>query len=71
MLGCTTRRVISMGVLYEICSTCRINSKKEIEPPPHPYPINHTGSGGGMEAKLRCELVEEVFDEFGGTVVVI
>ena len=41
-----------------------------IEPPPHACPINHTGSSGGMEAKLCCELLDEMSETFDGLVVI-
>ena len=67
MIGC---KVISMEVLCKKCSTCRANNKKGIEPPPHPCLINHTGSSGGMEAKLCCQLLEEMYDTFDVIVVI-
>ena len=70
MIGCSTGKVTSMGVLCNKCSTCRSNNKKGIEPPPHACPINHTGSSGGMEAKLCCELLDEISETFDGLVVI-
>ena len=70
MVGCSTGKVISMGVLCKKCSTCRANNKKGIEPPLHACPVNHSGSSGGMESKLCCELLDEMCAEFEGLVVI-
>jgi hypothetical protein len=70
MVGCSTGKVISMGVLCKKCSTCRANNKKGIEPPLHACPINQSGSSGGMESKLCCELLDEMCAEFEGLVVI-
>ena len=70
MIGCTSGKFVSMGVMNKKCSTCSSHNKRSIEPSVHNYIINHTASSGRMEAKLCEDLITKIYNGFQGCVVV-
>ena len=70
MIGCLSGKVVQMGVLCKKCKTCSNFNRKDMEPPIHPYPVNHEASSGAMEARCCCTLLEEVCRKFDGIVTV-
>ena len=70
MVGCTSGKVVCMGVRNKRCSTCTSHNKRGIEPPVHNCVVNHSGSSGGMESQLCEELITKMYEDFEGCVVV-
>ena len=60
-IGCRTGKVVTCGVLQKLCSICTAYERRQITIPEHVCNTNHTGSSGGMEARLCRQMLEEVY----------
>ena len=71
LVGARTCKVVRMAVLCKKCSICGAHNRTQnVEDILRICTINHDGSSGSMESKVRCHMLEEICDVSNGAVYV-